>query len=31
VVNVSVEELGLRSKADLFEQVFGLEVVLETG
>lgn len=30
VINVSVEELALQSKADLFEQVFGLEVVLET-
>ena len=31
VVNVSVEELALRTKADLFEQVFGLEIVLVTG
>ena len=31
VVNVSVEELAMRSKGALFEQVFGLEVVLETG
>ncbi len=31
MVNVKVEELALNSKADLFEQVFGLEVVLETG
>lgn len=29
-INVSVEELALRAKADLFERVFGLEVVLET-
>lgn len=31
MVNVKVEELALHSKADLFEQVFGLEVMLETG
>ena len=31
VLNVSVEELAMRAKGDLFEQVFGLEVVLETG
>lgn len=31
VVNISVEELAMRAKGDLFEQVFGLEVVLETG
>ncbi len=30
-VNVSVEELALQGKADLFERVFGLDVVLETG
>ena len=30
LMNVSVEELALRSKGDLFEQMFGLEVVLET-
>lgn len=30
VVNVSVEELALQNKANLFEEIFGLEVVLES-
>lgn len=30
VTHVSVEELALEGKADLFEEIFGLEVLLET-